>query len=45
MDTVYSTEEAEEWFLKHHSGSVACDNGVETQEIDNFKDAKDFFRE
>ena len=44
MDTVYSLNDAMNWFLNNSDGCVICskENGRESI-VDNYKDAKEFF--
>lgn len=41
--TITSLEEAMEWFLENHSGSIICQSGDKEKECFSFSEAKDFF--
>lgn len=41
--TITSLEEAMEWFLENHSGSIICQSGNKEKECFSFSEAKDFF--
>lgn len=46
MDTVYSLDEAKDWFLSHSSGSVRCVDEKAAQIIaTTYLEAKSFFEE
>lgn len=41
--TVYTLEEAADWFLENHSETLICDDGERIQIVNSFQEAKDFF--
>ena len=43
MIEVMNLQEAEDWFLRNHSGSVLCVSNNISKEVECYPEARDFF--